>query len=126
MFETYNKLFNLGGGAQSAPTDASQLRVPQQPLDLSASPGAAGANVAQQVPGILAQGGGTDWGAIGKAALGGAASSMAGQSEQQAPMVQAGAYRGGQTPDAATADQFSNARLDHMKAAKLGILGQSR
>lgn len=85
---------NMGKmGVSAVPTDASQLKVPQMPLDPASVPAAAGANVAASAPATMANADATNWGGILGALAGGVGMAMGGKPD--APQASAEPFRGG-------------------------------
>lgn len=100
MMNLLDKLLMSGSGQNTqtmgmptVPTDASQLRVPQMPLDPASVPVAAGANAAANLPATMTAPSASPLGGILMGLAQGAGMAMGGGKQQQeAPVV---AYRGG-------------------------------
>ena len=99
MMNLLDKLLMSGSGQNTqtmgmptVPTDASQLRVPQMPLDPASVPVAAGANAAATLPATMAAPSASPVGGILTALAQGAGMAMGGKKQEEAPVV---AYRGG-------------------------------
>ena len=99
MIDLLNRLMmsgttqNVGAmGVPTVPTDASQLRVPQMPLDPASVPMAAGANAAANLPATMAAPSASPLGGILMGLAQGAGMAMGGKKQEEAPVV---AYRGG-------------------------------
>lgn len=126
MMDLIQNLMARGGGQMQtpAPTDMSQIKVQPQAMDLAGTIPAANAQLDFNKP----QAPGMDWGAAGKAALGGLAASMGGGEQQQpAPMQHAPQYRGGATPDPISAEKLSGANLAQLQQfAQVGGLLSKR
>lgn len=122
MMNILNKLLSAGSTTQAVPTDMSQIKVPQQPVDLSSVQTAAGSQVSMptQSSNPLMQG------LMNAMVVGGvnALGNMHGKPQQatQATMYRGG---GGYSGDQPSADQFSNARMSNLqKFAKMGLMSQ--
>lgn len=129
MMNLFNDLWTRGGGQaapQAAPTDMSQIKVPEQAMDLAGTIPAANSQLDFNAP----QPQGTDWGSIGLSALGGLAQSMGGGGGQQAPAPQvqmAPQYRGGATPDPVSAEKLSGLNMGQLQQfAQVGGLLSKR
>jgi hypothetical protein len=102
-----NSLFQSGSkgpanmasmGMPTVPQDASQLRVPQMPLDITSIPATTGANVAVGVPQTMAAPSANPMSGLLEAMVSGGVGALGGKDKQEAPQAQQ--FRGG--------SQFSN------------------
>lgn len=124
MMDLYNSLMTLGssgGAAQAAPTDMSQIKVPQQAMDLSGVTQAANSQL-QYDPNATP---GTDWGAIGMGALGGMAGSMGGRQQKPGGLMQPKRFDGrGQEHEMVAGSALSGAKTsDASPLFKNGLMG---
>lgn len=104
------------------PTDMSQVKVPQQAMDLSGVTQAANSQLQynpQATPG-------TDWGSIGMGALAGVAGSMGGRQQQSQGLMRPRQFDGrGQEYEATAANKLSGANAAAASPLfKLGLMGQ--
>ena len=120
MNSLFDNLWTRGG--DGAPTDMSQIKVQQQPMDLAGTIPAANSQL-QYDP---SAGGSSIWGNMGRGAMMVGASAIAGMNQPgQAPaMGQAAAqFQGARTPEVMNAEKLSGARLgDQQKFAQMGGL----
>lgn len=122
MMDLFNNLWNLGGGAATAaPTDMSQIKVPQQAMDLAGTVDA----VNSQLDFNSTQPG-TDWGQVGKIGLLALGQSVGGGQKKEQPLVQAPQYRGGRRPQATTGEALSGANMASLQkfAQAQGLLSR--
>lgn len=116
MMDMFSNLWNRGGS--SAPTDMSQIRVQEQPMDLSGTVGAANSQLdyskaAQNVADQNAM-----WSSLGNAALLAGSTALA-NANSGAPkggsMGGADKFSGARMQDATNAEKLSGARLSDMQ-----------
>lgn len=126
MMDLYGNLMQWGSTPntpQPIPQDMSQVRVPEQAMDLSGVTQAANSQLRynpQATPG-------TDWSSIGMGALAGVAGSMGGRQKQaQQGLMRAPGFDGrGQEYKATPASQLSGANAAAASPLfKLGLMGQ--
>lgn len=99
------------GQSMAAPTDMSQIKVPQMPIDPASVPAATGANAAAKLPQMI-ENAPKSSGLLDAMAMGGlAALGGGGGQEQPAPMVQAAPFRGSALFQNPGAESFSNHRV---------------
>ncbi|UMO76449.1 hypothetical protein DNAM_210 [Pseudomonas phage BroderSalsa] len=120
MMDLFNNLYNRGS---SAPTDMSQVRVPQQAMDLSGVTGAANSQINYD-PNAGSNG---SWDGAMKGLMYGGASAIAGMNQGGNKQVMQGsdaaAFRGASLPDQMNAEKLSGARLaSGQQFAKVGGL----
>ncbi|CCE60806.1 hypothetical protein tf_53 [Pseudomonas phage tf] len=111
MMDLFQNLWGLGGAATAAPTDMSQIKVQQQPMDLAGTIPAANEQLsfgkAQE-----AYQAGQDRNAMINQGLLAASMALGGQKQQQQqPLMQAPAYRGGRAPDPFSAQDISGMNM---------------
>lgn len=121
MMDLFNNLMSLGSGGSGqaaptwapntptpAPTDMSQVKVPQQAMDLSGVTQAANSQL-QYNPAATP---GTDWSSIGMGILGGVSGSMGGRQQQPQGLMRPKQFDGrGQEHEFKNAREFSQANM---------------
>lgn len=125
MMNLYGNLMQWGSTPNTptpVPQDMSQVKVPQQAMDLSGVTQAANSQLQynpQATPG-------TDWGSIGMGALAGVAGSMGGRQKQPQGLMHSQQFSGrGQEYKATPASQLSGANAAAASPLfKLGLIGQ--
>ena len=118
MMDMFNNLWSMGGSTQSAPTNMSQIKVQQQPMDLAGTIGAANSQIdygqaAQSVADRNAM-----WGSMAQAGLMAGASALANSNanaKPQGPQASSSKFDGARLPDATNAEKLSAARLSDMQ-----------
>lgn len=125
MMDLYGNLMQWGSTPNTptpVPQDMSQVKVPQQAMDLSGVTQAANSQLQynpQATPG-------TDWSSIGMGALAGVAGSMGGRQKQPQGLMRPQQFDGrGQDYKATPASQLSGANAAAASPLfKLGLMGQ--
>ena len=97
-------------GMSTVPTDASQLKVPQMPMDISSIPATTGANVAASVPATMATPSAGPMDGLMQALLSGGVNAM-GAKKEEPQVAQASPYRGGSQFDNPGAAAISGLRF---------------
>lgn len=122
MMDLFSNLWGRGG-AQGAPTDMSQVKVQQQPMDLSSTFPAAGEQVSYQGAAKGAADNSQMNDVYKGLALGGASAIAGMHGQQQQPGIMAPRYQGGRGPELTSAEALSGTRLsDLQKFAQVGGL----
>lgn len=97
-------------GMSTVPTDASQLRVPQMPMDISSLPKVTGENVASSVPATMSAPSASPMDGLMGALVAGGVNSM-GSKKEEPEVAQAAPYRGGSQFDNPGAAALSGLRF---------------
>lgn len=123
MMDLFQNLWAMGGAegaATAAPTDMSQIKVPEQAMDLAGTVGAANSQL-QFDPAATP---GTDWGTMAKMGLMALGNSQPKGQEQ--PTIRAPQYQGGRAPEAFKAEDFSGLNMGALQkfAQAPGLLGR--
>lgn len=109
MMDLISKLTGLGGQPQ-APTDMSQIKVPQQAMDLAGTIPVANSQLSYAKAAEDASG--VDWKRVGLGALGAGAGLLArGGGGSTGQTYQVNQYHGGREPDPMNAEKFSGANM---------------
>ena len=118
MMDLFNSLMALGSGgaASAAPTDMSQIKVPQQAMDLAGTIDAANSQLDFNQPQQ-----GFDWDTAKKAGILALGSAVGGKPAQQEQMIQAPHYQGGGRPR-----QFKAEDISGMNRAALQQFAQAQ
>ena len=123
MMDLFQNLWGLGGDAASAaPTDMSQIKVPQQAMDLAGTVDAANSQLDFNKPTSDSNFG--DYAKMGLLAL---AQGVGGRKQQTLqPGPSARPYEGGRAPEQFNAEQFSGLNMGGLQkfAQVPGIMGQ--
>ena len=122
MITLMDKLMGLGAGAaQSAPTDMSQIKVPQQAMDLAGTIPAANDQISY-AGAQKAVDGSVDWGGAAMGLMSGLAGSRGGEQQAPAQIQHLPGMRMGSMAKSINPEEISRRNLAAQQGPKLGGL----